>query len=100
MSETGHTGEYHAGDRKEYSDGSLNFSENSYKQPEIGMVARNGYHSKGQVLVNDVFLDEPVAYGKAGELDVILNTQLLKQTVAISAGCFRAKTEIYGYFLV
>ena len=50
--------------------------------------------------MNNVFLDEPVAYGKAGELDVIPNTQLLKQTVAISAGCFRAETEIYGYFLV
>ena len=76
------------------------FPENSYKEPEIGMTASNRCHPKGQVLVNNIFLDEPVAYGKAGKLDVILNTQLFKQAVAISAGCFRAETEIYGDILV
>ena len=45
-------------------------------------------------LVQDIFLDEPVANGKTGELYIIRNTQFLKQTVAVGAGCFRAKTEL------
>ena len=67
-----------------------------------GMAARKGlpYQRIATILMQDIFLDEPVANGKTGELDIIRNTQLFKQTVAVGAGCFRAKTKLRRYLLV
>ena len=63
---------------------------------QAGKYKKPGGQQDRQVfdLVDEVFLDESVTYGKTGKLYIILNTQLFEQAVAVSAGGFRAKTKL------